>query len=231
MGDAAHSGDFEIVGVVEDAKYQDARRPAYPTFFVPFLQLVEGSTDSFMTGSHYIRDIELLVAGKAEGHQKAVRLVLADINPDLTILDSMTLTEQVSRNFNLERLFARLTMLFGLLALILACVGLYGVTSYSVSRRTREIGLRMALGATRGTVTSLVLGGALGQLLIGLALGIPVALAGGRLLGSQLYGVGSYDAVVLGLTAGTLAVCALVAAFVPARRATAIDPMQALRSE
>jgi len=125
--------------------------------------------------------------------QTAVRRTLADIDPNLTILDMMSLSEQLHRHFNQDRLIARLTELFGLLALVLACVGLYGVTAYSVARRTSEMGIRMALGADRGNVLGLVLRGAMLQLGLGLSVGIPVALAGGRLLESKLYGVKSYD--------------------------------------
>ena len=231
MGDASNSGDLEIVGIVEDAKYSDAREPAYPTFFMPFLQMAKDPKLSFMVGSHFIGDIELRVAGKPENLESAVRRALADIDPNLTVLDIMSLTEQVDRNFNQDRLIARLTELFGLLALVLACVGLYGVTAYSVARRTSEIGIRMALGADRISVLGLVLRGALIQLALGLAVGIPVALAGGRLLGNQLYGVKGHDPLILGLAAVVLAACALLAAFVPARRAASIDPMQALRTE
>jgi macrolide transport system ATP-binding/permease protein len=231
MGDASNSGDIEIVGIVEDAKYQDAREPAYPTFFMPFLQMAKDPKLSFMVGSHFMGDIELRVAGKPENLEPAVHRALADIDPNLTVLDLMSLSEQVDRNFNQDRLIARLTQLFGLLALVLACVGLYGVTAYSVARRTSEIGIRMALGADRTSVLGLVLNGALIQLGLGLAIGIPVALAGGRLLASQLYGVRSHDPMILALAVVVLAACALLAAFVPARRAATIDPMRALRTE
>jgi len=156
---------------------------------------------------------------------------LADIDPNLTVLRMISLNEQLTRNFNQDRLIARLTELFGLLALILACVGLYGVTAYSVARRTSEIGIRMALGANRASVLRLVLQGALIQLALGLVVGIPVAFAGGRLLSSQLYGVKTHDPMVLGLAAAVLAASALAAGFVPARRAASIEPMQALRTE
>jgi predicted permease len=231
FGDASHSNDFEIVGIVEDTKYQDARAPAYETFFLPFLQMTKDPKLSFMIGSHYIQDIELCVAGKPENLEAAVRRTLAEVDPNLTVLDIMSLSEQLERNINQDRLIARLTGLFGLLALILACVGLYGVTAYSVARRTGEIGIRMALGADRGSVIGMVLRGALVQLGLGLAVGIPVALAGGRLLANQLYGVKSHDPVILGLVTVLLAACALLAGFIPARRAASIDPMQALRTE
>jgi ABC-type antimicrobial peptide transport system permease subunit len=139
--------------------------------------------------------------------------------------------EQVARNFNQERLIARLAGLFGVLALILACVGLYGITAYSVARRINEIGIRMALGANRSNILGLVLRSALLQLGIGLAIGVPVALAGGRVLAGQLYGVKSHDPSTLGLAVVMLAACALLAAFVPALRATKVDPLMALRYE
>jgi ABC-type antimicrobial peptide transport system permease subunit len=160
-----------------------------------------------------------------------VRKTLAGIDPNLTILSVQSFAEQVSENFNQERLIARLTELFGLLALILACVGLYGVTSYSVARRTNEIGIRMALGADRRSVLGLVLRGALAQVVAGLAIGIPLALVGGRLLSSELYSVKPYNAVNLSLAVLILAASALVAGLIPARRATKVDPMVALRHE
>jgi ABC-type antimicrobial peptide transport system permease subunit len=171
------------------------------------------------------------VAGKPDNLEAAVRQTLRDIDPNLTVLDMMTLSEQLDRNFNQDRLIARLTEIFGLLALVLACVGLYGVTAYSVARRTSEIGIRMALGADRMRVLRLVLRGAMLQLGLGLAVGIPVALAGGRLLSSQLYGVKTYDPVILTLAAAVLSACALAAGFVPAQRAASIEPMRALRTE
>jgi len=231
MGDAMNSNDIEIVGIVEDAKYQDARQPAYATFFMPFLQITKDPKLSFMIGSHYIQDIELHVSGNQENLQAAVRRTLADIDPNLTVLDMMSLAEQLDRNFNQDRLIARLTELFGALALVLACVGLYGVTAYSVARRTGEIGIRMALGANRGNVVRLVLRGTLLQLGLGLAVGIPAVIAGGRLLASQLYGVKSNDPIILGSAALVLTVCALLAGFIPARSAASIEPVQALRTE
>jgi predicted permease len=231
MGDASHAGDFEIVGIVEDTKYQDARKPPYPTFFMPFLQIQKDPKLSFMIGSHYAQDIELRVAGKPENFNAEVRRALAEIDPNLTVIDMATMNEQLARNFNQDRLIARLTELFGVLALVLACVGLYGVTSYSVARRTSEIGIRMALGAQRTNVLGLVLRGVMVQLVIGLAIGIPVALAGGQLLASQLYGVQSHDPIVLGLAVVVLAISALLAGFIPARRAASIDPIRALRME
>jgi predicted permease len=226
MGDASHSGDYEIVGIVEDAKYQDARAPAYATFFLPLLQTPSGEQLRGWVGA-----IELHVTGKPENLESAVRKTLADLDPNLTVLDTASFGEQVARNFNQERLIARLAELFGILALVLACVGLYGVTAYAVARRTNEIGIRMALGADRRNVLGLVLRSALAQLGLGLAIGIPLALAGGRVLASQLYGVKSYDPSILALAAVILAACALFAASVPAQHASKVDPLVALRYE
>ena len=224
--DTGHSGDYEIVGIVEDAKYQDTRGPAYATFFLPLLQTPPGESFRGWVGA-----IELHVAGRPEHIESAVRKALADVDPNLPVLSMMSFGEQVARNFNQERLIARLTELFGAVALILACVGLYGVTAYGVARRTNEIGIRIALGADRRRVLGLVLRTALAQLGLGLAIGIPVALAGGRILAAQLYGVKSYDPRIFGLAAMVLGGCAIFAAAVPARCATKVDPMIALRYE
>jgi ABC-type antimicrobial peptide transport system permease subunit len=160
-----------------------------------------------------------------------VRRTLADIDPNLTVIELHSLDYQVAGNFSQERLIARLTMLFGLLALVLAAVGLYGITSYAVARRTSEIGLRMALGADRGNVVGLVLRGAFVQIAIGLIIGIPVALLGGRLMASQLFAVRSWDPVSIGIAIVILSAAAAVAGFIPARGAASIEPMEALRTE
>src|SRR5205823_1716861 len=182
------------------------------------------------TGEHlsgWVSAIELHVAGTPENIESAVRKALGDVDPNLPVLNMMSFEEQVARNFNQERLIARLTELFGALALILACVGLYGVTAYDVARRTNEIGIRVALGANRRNVLSLVLRAVLIELGWGLAIGVPAALAGGRVLADQLYGVKSYDPMILGIAALVLAVCAIFAASLPARRATRVDPLVA----
>ncbi len=226
----ANVRNYEIVGVVADAKYADPHAPVHPFFFLPFLQSPKGEPD-YMVRSQYAGAIELRVAGKPENLQAVVRRTLADINPDLTVLDMMSLEEQVGRQFNEERLISQLTALFGLVALILACVGLYGVTAFTVARRTNEIGIRRALGADRRSVLSLVMRGVAWQVGLGLVLGIPLALAGAKFLGSELYAVRSYDPLVVAGAAMVLIACTIVASLVPARRATKIDPMVALRYE
>ncbi len=226
MWDASHGGDYEIVGIVEDAKYQDTRGPAYATFFLPLLQAAP--RDPFRG---WVSTIVMHVLGRPENIEPAARKAIADADPNLPVVSVVGFGEQVARNFNQERLIARLTELFGALALILACVGLYGVTAYTVARRTNEIGIRMALGADRGNVLALVLRAALAQVGFGLTIGVPVALAGSRVLASQLWGVKTYDPIILATAAIVLDACAIFAASVPARRATRVDPMVALRYE
>ncbi len=159
------------------------------------------------------------------------RRTLASIDPNLTVIHFDTYDAEVAGNFNQDRLIARLTSMFGVLALILASVGLYGVMSYFVARRTSEIGIRMALGASRSGVVAMVLRSALWQIVVGLALGVPAALLAGHLMTNLLYDVSGYDPLALLGAILALAVCATLAGFVPARRAASIEPMQALRAD
>jgi predicted permease len=234
IGDAGHGGDFEIVGVVENTKYRDAKTPADEMFFLPMLQ-TETYTDarlaSYQTWALFIDSVQLRVAGRPENLYSLVQRTLAEIDPNLTVLRLTTLDEQVAVRFNRPRLVARLTTLFGLLALILACVGLYGVAAYMVARRTSEIGVRMALGADRGNVIVMMLRAAMVPVCLGLALGILAALAGGNLVANQLYGVKSHDPIVLLVVVLVLLLSTALAAVVPARRAASIDPLQALRTD
>jgi len=231
----ASASNYEIVGIVADAKYNNPREPVRPMYFRPMTQLNTSLKDrSAITGetrSIFPNSITLRYAGDAASLEPLVRRTLSNINPNLTIIDFSTLDYQVSGNFNQERLISRLTSLFGLLALVLASVGLYGITSYSVARRTSEIGLRMALGANRGNVVALVLRGAFWQVGLGLAIGIPAALLAGHLMATQLYGVKTYDPLTLAGAVVVLAAFAAVASFLPARRAASIEPMNALRTE
>jgi ABC-type antimicrobial peptide transport system permease subunit len=142
-----------------------------------------------------------------------------------------TLQQQVELEFDQQRAVASLAGLFGIVALILAAVGLYGVTAYSVAQRTNEIGVRMALGADRANIIQLVLSGAFRRVAIGLLFGIPLAIGAGRLIAAQLYGVRSWDPVALAIATISLGACAFFAAMIPATRAASIAPMQALRIE
>jgi|CZKD01.1.fsa_nt_gi predicted permease len=233
--DQKYAADYEIVGIVADAKYNNPREPVRPMYFRPMAQLdttfKERSAITTETRSLFPNSITLRFAGDAAGLEPLVRHTLANINPNLTVIDFNALDYQVAGNFNQERLISRLTALFGLLALVLASVGLYGITAYSVARRTSEIGLRMALGANRGDVVALVLRAASWQVGLGLAIGIPVALLAGRLMSSQLYGVSTYDPFTLAGAVLVLATFAAIAGFIPARRAASIEPMHALRTE
>jgi ABC-type antimicrobial peptide transport system permease subunit len=181
--------------------------------------------------SMFIDSILVNFQAPQQNVDELLRRTLASIDPNLTVVDLRTFDSLVARNFTEDRLVARLTALFGILALVLASIGLYGVTSYFVARRTGEIGIRMALGATRASVLRNVMRGALMQIVIGLAIGIPVALLAGHLMASQLYGVGAYDPWAFAGATVLLAVCAVIASVLPARRAASIEPMQALRTE
>jgi predicted permease len=229
-----YAGAFEIVGIVANAKYNNPREEYRPMYFRPLTQQLKVSEPNAAMAesrSMYINSITLHFATPPQNVDATVRRTLADIDPNLTVIDLHSLDYQVSDNFNQERLIARLTMLFGLLALVLASVGLYGITSYAVARRTSEIGLRMALGADRGSVLRMVLRGAFVQVGLGLALGIPIVLIGGRYIADQLYGVRPYDPVNIAISLVVLMLAAALAGFVPARRAASIEPMEALRTE
>jgi predicted permease len=233
--DQKYAADYEIVGVVADAKYNNPRDDYRPMYFRPLTQYNRGFKESQMAvaegRSLFPNSITVQFVGDAAALESAARRTLSNINPDLTMIDFKSLDYQVADNFNQERLVSRLTGLFGLLALVLASVGLYGITAYSVARRTSEIGLRMALGANRQNVLTLVLRRALLLVALGLALGVPVALLGGRLMRSQLYGVSTYDPLTLGGAILVLSLFAALAGFIPARRAARIEPMTALRIE
>jgi predicted permease len=231
---AKYAGNFEIVGVTEDTQYRQPTRKIPPMFFLSALQSVTYDDPRFVTfedRSHYLNAIELKTQGTVPGLEPQVRRALAQVNPDLAVIDFVSFAEQVQENFSQQAMIAKLTSLFGLLALVLASVGLYGVTAYSVERRTSEIGIRMALGADRLNVLKLVLRGAFLQVGIGLAIGIPATILGGRAMATQLFGVKPYDPNILLLTTAVLSLAALAAAVVPARRAATLDPMRALRTE
>jgi len=232
--DQKYAGAFEIVGIVADAKYNSPRRDFRPFYFRPLTQRLAatGANEKMAEESSlYINSITLYFSNPPQNVDAVVRRTLAGLDPNLTIIEVNSLDQQVADNFTQERLIARLTTLFGVLALGLAAVGLYGITSYAVAKRTSEIGLRMALGADRGSVVRLVMRGALMQVGLGLAVGIPIALVGGRLMADQLFGVRSWDPISLAVAVGVLTLATAFAGFIPARRAASIEPMRALRTE
>jgi predicted permease len=230
-----YSGSWEIVGVFHDFKMNSPRDPARPVYLrplaQPFLGYKEAELATLETQSMYMNAMILNFFMPQQSVDALIRRTLAGIDPNLTVIDLRSMDSQIAGNFTQERLIARLTSIFGVLALILASVGLYGVMSYFVARRTSEIGIRMALGATRPSVVSMVLRGALWQILIGLGLGIPAALYAGHLMTSLLYEVKGSDPLALAGATLVLGLCAAVAGFIPARRAASIEPMQALRTE
>jgi predicted permease len=231
-----NASTFRIVGVVRDAKFAGwgLNRPARPMFYVPLAQNVDYKDDLMKRierQSHFIGGL-MLVTNLAPGALEPVLTrTLSEIDPNLTITSVRTMQQQVDRSFDQERAVAGLAGLFGSVALLLAAVGLYGVTAYTVAQRTNEIGLRMALGADRAKVMELVLRGAFQRVLIGLVAGVPLAVGAGRLIATQLYGVSFWDPLALGVAAASLAIAAFVAAILPAGRAAAISPMSALRAE
>ncbi|MGA8142506.1 MAG: ABC transporter permease [Candidatus Acidiferrales bacterium] len=232
--DVQHSDSFEIVGVTEDTQYREPTHKIPPMFFLPATQTIVFDNPRFIAfedRTHYLNAVEMRTLGKVPALEAQVRRALADVNPDLALIDFKSFGDQVDNNFSQQVMIAKLTSLFGLLALILASVGLYGVTAYSVERRTNEIGIRMALGAGRLSVLKLVLRGALLQMGIALAIGIPVTIAAGRAMAAQLFGVKPYDPRILLLTTAALILAAFLAAVIPARRAATLDPIRALRTE
>jgi len=231
-----NAGTFSVVGVIRDAKWQGfaLRDAPRPMFFVPLAQNVDYPNPIMHRlefGSHFIGGM-LLVTGQTPGAiEPLVTKTLAELDPNLTVTSVRTLDQQVALSFDQERAVASLAGLFGIVALLLAAVGLYGVTAYTVAQRTGEIGIRMALGADRGRVVDLVLRHAFSRVGIGLILGVPLAIGAGKLIGAQLYGVSFWDPVALAAAAGSLTACALVAALIPAARAASISPIRALRAE
>ncbi len=231
-----NAGTFRIVGIVRDAKFAGwgLNRPARPMFFVPLAQWVDYKNELMKMielRSHFIGGIMLVTDSPTGTLESLVTRTLAEVDPNLTITSIRTMQQQVELSFAQERAVATLAGLFGIVALLLAAVGLYGVTAYTVAQRTNEIGIRMALGADRANVIQLVLRGAFNRVVVGLILGLPLAIGAGRLLSAQLYGVSIWDPLSLTVAAGSLAVCAFVAAIIPAGRAASISPMNALRIE
>lgn len=213
--------DIEIVGVAGDAKYESMRDEVPYEMYLPSLQT------EFVTGMYaYVR-----TRGDAAGLFSAVRKTVRDVDSTVPMYDMRTVDQQVENSLVTERMMATLSTAFGGVATLLAAMGLYGVMAYMVSRRTREIGIRMALGAGRSSVLWLVMREVLALAAVGLAIGLTAAWAATRLIQAQLFGIQPFDATTLILAALGIAIVAMVSGYVPARRATVIDPMTALRFE
>jgi predicted permease len=214
------TGDMEVVGVVSDAKYNSLRDAAPPTMYVPFLQQRPG----FMT-------LQLRTAGDATKTVTAVREAIRRVDPNLPILNVTTQTEQIEKRFAQEKVFAQAYALFGGLAVLIAAVGLFGLMSYSVARRTNEIGIRMALGAERAHVVGMVMRESLVLVALGVVIGTAAALGAGRFVASLLYNLAPGDPTTLAVSAIGMIAVSLLAGYLPARTASRVDPMIALRDE
>jgi macrolide transport system ATP-binding/permease protein len=224
--------DYEIVGVVQDTVYTDVRWKDHLMYFVPLLQRPASDQRPIEEDEMlYVGAFVLETAHRINDMEALTRRTLSSINPNLAVVKFQTFDQQITDRFTDDRMLAHLTMSFGLLALLLATLGLYGVSAYAVARRTSEIGIRMALGAERSKVTAMIMRGAAIQAVLGLAIGLPVAWLCVRFVKAQLYEVKGIGAAVLLASILTLALAASMAAFIPARRAASIDPAKALRTE
>jgi ABC-type antimicrobial peptide transport system permease subunit len=204
--------------VLRDAKYNSLRDPAPPTMYVPYLQARPG-------GSVIVVRAAAAPATVTSGVREAVR----QVDSNLPMMDVSTQLEQVERRFAQEKIFAQAYTLFGALALLLAAIGLFGLMSYSVSRRTNEIGIRMALGARSQDVLGLVMRESMILVAVGIAIGMAVALSVSRFVATLLFGLAPTDALSVAAATGIMIAVAALAGFLPARRASRVDPMVALR--
>ena len=230
----AHSTDFVIVGVVRDARYASPEQAPEPMVFAPLAQqseYTEASARDNEKWSYFITGAQLWIDGDMGRLEPQIRDVFRSVDPNFAIVGIQTLQQQIDVNLDERRMLVRLSALFGMLALILSSIGLFGVTAYNVARRTSEIGVRMALGAGRPQIALLVLRTAIAHTLLGLAIGLPIAFMVGRLLKSRLYEVSAIDPFSLLLPSAALLLCAGAASLLPAIRAASIDPLEALRIE
>jgi predicted permease len=226
------TSEWQIVGIAEDTKYTSPNEPVHAMYFTAMAQTTQWAKVEDKTSEgfkHYAGNIVFRYLGDPSAVSASVRNALKSIDPDIPILKMVSYTDQLSSNFTQEELVVRLTTIFGLLALILASIGLYGVTAYAVARRTSEIGIRMALGADRQSVLTMIVKSALTQAGIGLIIGLPLAYAAGRMVQHTLYQTDTYQPLVLASVIAMLLIAALAAAIIPAKRAASIDPMRALR--
>jgi predicted permease len=224
-------GMYEIICVVADVTFGDAPQPMYFLPEAQSTQLLDPEAEEREVLSHYLANVVIWAPGNPPDIQAQVRKALANVAPNLVVNGIQPYSEIIHADFAQQNMIASLTWLFGAVGLALAAVGLYGVTAYGVVQRTNEIGVRMALGANRVNVLQMVLQTAFWPVGIGLALGIPSAIGAGHLITSHLFGISPWDPLMLLLATVLLAVAALIAAAIPARRATLVEPMVALRYE
>jgi predicted permease len=222
MGDPKSANDLEVIGVVKDVKFGSLTGDS-SKWMVDYLPAAQRDG--------YLNDFEARYTGDFGAVAAAVRRVIHEADPNLPISRVTTLDDQVARSYTGERVIAQLSTFFGLLAIFLSAIGIYGLMSYVVSRRTNEIGIRMALGAERMHVRWLVMREVLVLVAAGIAIGIPAALLSSRLVASMLFGLAATDAASLVCAVAVMLVIAALAGYLPARRASHVDPMVALRYE
>jgi putative ABC transport system permease protein len=235
-GPIRNAGTYEIVGVAADVCYfaSTVRAPARPMYFLPEAQTTtfdDAELQSRELWSHYFYNIVIWAPGNPPGLAANVRDVLSAVDPNLVVGRIRPYSEVIHDDFAQQDMLAGLTWVFSAIGLLIAAVGLYGVTSYGVEQRTSEIGVRMALGANRVSVVTMIVRGAFRQVGVGLALGIPVAIVAGLSMRNQLFGVTSSDPLILSAAAALLMLAAMIASAIPARRAASVDPAEALRAE
>ena len=204
--------------MLRDAKYDSVRDAAPPTMYVPYLQA--RATNPV---------VAIRTAADSVSVMKEIRSVVAQVDPNLPLMDISTQTEQIERRFLQEKVFAQAYALFGGIALLLAAIGLFGLMSYSVSRRTNEIGIRLALGAQRSHVLRVVLTESLLLAVVGVVIGLATALGAGHLVTTLLFGLAPTDVLTIGVAVGVMLSVSALAGYLPARRASRVDPMVALR--
>jgi predicted permease len=220
LGGPETSGQIEIIGVARDAKYTDIRSEMEPTIYLPYLQSIPSSATFIVRASSLAASLTT-----------AIREAVYEVDNNLPMFDVKTQTEQADESLTQERLFATLSGFFGILALLLACIGLYGVMSYGVARRTNEIGIRMALGASAPRVTRMVMRETMTVVVVGVVIGLAAALSTTRLIASMLFGLAPNDVLTISSAVVIMIGVAAGAGYLPARRASQVDPMVALRYE
>lgn len=230
------SRQYEIVGIAKDARYltYNLDQPIAAFFFLPAAQFDVFPNAAFTQSdliSHFLHEVVILTKPGTNLSDSEVRRAISAVDPNIPVISIHSLTDQVAGQFRQQRLMARLTSFFGILSLILASLGVYGVTAFNVGRRVNEIGLRMALGASRGNVLRLIVSGSFVLILVGLLIGVPLTFLVGRWLGHQLYGINPYNPFITGLAIAALGISALLACLIPALKASLISPSDALRAD